>query len=160
MRAIMILIAAAGVLSLSGCCVFGTSQQAYDVWTSPTLSGSRVAAIRRQCDADARQAADERFNAHLALLKQECAIEQPFASFVFLNHVTGKAIEGEPRERVLYSFRNACRIVAENPQPTPDDLDNTCVGCKPRLPAEACYDRQGLVRETRYRTVCAPMKMF
>ncbi|MCD9007546.1 hypothetical protein LDO31_15125 [Luteimonas sp. XNQY3] len=147
-------------LMLSGCCVFGVSRQAYDAWTSPTLPDNTVAAIQRQCDADARKAARERFQAHLAWLGQQCAAEQPFSDFTVLDESTGKPIEGSSRESVLQRYRNACRILAETPRPTPEDLSGTCADCRPRLPAESCYSERGLVRETRYRPVCKQMRML
>lgn len=158
MRATRFAIAIAGTLLLSACCLSGKAPRAYIAWTSPTLPDSRVAAIRRQCDADAREAARERFDAHLALLQRECAAGQPFSDFTVLDENAGTPIEGELRESVLRSYRYACSIIAENPRPTPDDLGSTCVDCRPRLPAEACYAKHELVPETRYRQACRPMR--
>lgn len=160
MRFTEFLFVAGVTLLLSGCCLSGTTEQPYDVWTSPTLSSSKVNAIERHCDADARQAAGERFDAHVALLKQQCSVEHPFASIAFRSQATGKPFEGQQRERVLRGFLDACRMMSEKPHPTPDDFVATCSDCKPRLPADACYEQHGLVRETRYRTMCAPFKVF
>lgn len=150
-------VAAGAALVLSGCCAFGMARQGYDAWISPTLPDSTAAAIRRQCDADARKAARERFEAHLAWLGQQCAAEQPFSDFTVLDQNTGKPIEGNWRESVLHRHRDACRILAETPRPTPEDLLGTCADCQPRLPAESCYSERGLVRETRDRPVCKQM---